>query len=279
MSLASLAKAKPDEVTLPLPQGYTREHDVYQGHEHRNHRWAMAVDLDRCYGCNACVVACYAENNIPVVGKKEIRRAHELTWMRIDRYDEGEGAQTRSLFQPMMCQQCDSAPCETVCPVYAVHGEEGLNEQVYNRCVGTRYCSTTAPTSLAASTGSTPSGRALHYQLNPDVRALARGDEAQLLRAAEEVTLRAKAEGRRCRTGRSSACADVPFSGVHLWRPDGSERAPLRWWPGSASLPGAARARLPAVFYLKRIVAEGRTAPGRRAAAGQPRTDTHHSRS
>jgi molybdopterin-containing oxidoreductase family iron-sulfur binding subunit len=254
------AYIKDDRAGNPRPQMHTYkgEQDVekvnlWNDFDRPNHKWAMAIDLNSCIGCGACVVACNAENNVPVVGKDEVHRSREMHWMRIDRYFSSETVKEEAekkgdmglmemyrhmenpsfdnpkvVFQPVMCQHCNHAPCETVCPVLATnHSSEGLNQMVYNRCVGTRYCANNCPFKVRRfnwfnyteyhrfeSTNLNPSHDLLgRMVLNPDVVVRSRGVMEKCSMCAQRIQagkLEAKKAGVRPADGSIiTACAQT----------------------------------------------------------------------
>lgn len=214
---------------------------LWKGHEYANHHWGMVIDLNSCTGCAACTVACQVENNIPVVGRQEVVNRREMSWLRIDRYYSSQGSkEDKSMeglamlekaaenpevtFQPMMCQQCNNAPCETVCPVAATtHSTEGLNQMTYNRCIGTRYCANNCPFKVRRfnwfkyhDNRQFPDNTSMNNELgkmvlNPDVVVRARGVMEKCSFCVQRIQagkLNAKKEGRRPVDGEiSTACA------------------------------------------------------------------------
>ncbi len=196
--------------------GNTYEHPVLQlwdnDYVYEGHHWAMAIDLSRCTGCSACVIGCQAENNVAVVGKDEVRRRREMHWIRIDRYYSGEESDVTVIHQPVMCQHCDHAPCERVCPVLAtVHSEEGINQQIYNRCVGTRYCANNCPYKVRRFNWFDywEQGRKENLVLNPDIATRTRGVMEKCSLCVQRIQ-EAKAEARR--QGRPLADGDIKLA-------------------------------------------------------------------
>lgn len=203
---------------------------LYEHREFKGHHWGMAIDLNTCNGCNACVVACNAENNIPVVGKEQVNLGREMHWMRIDRYYSGEVDNPEVVRQPVMCQHCDNAPCENVCPVGATtNSSEGVNQMAYNRCIGTRYCNNNCPYKVRrfnfydynkadAIPKNTydPAGMTVDLQrmvLNPDVVVRAKGVIEKCsfcIQRIQEKKLNAKLENRPLADGEiKPACAQT----------------------------------------------------------------------
>ena len=180
---------------------------IYPEHKKDGHQWAMAANLSQCTGCSSCIISCSAENNVPVVGRKEVAMRREMHWLRIDRYYKGDENQPEVMHMPMLCQHCENAPCENVCPVLAtVHSSDGLNQQIYNRCVGTRYCANNCPYKVRRFNwfNYDHSDEVEKMVLNPDVSVRSRGIMekcSMCIGRIQEGKLQAKRERRELKDG------------------------------------------------------------------------------
>jgi molybdopterin-containing oxidoreductase family iron-sulfur binding subunit len=250
------------EIRMPLASGYGKN-DFYPPHSYASHRWAMVVDLDKCIGCHACVTACYAENNLGIVGEDGFWRRREMSWIRIDNYTEWKDKAAPVLFQPMLCQHCDAAPCEPVCPVFASsHSDEGLNMQIYNRCVGTRYCSHNCPYKVRRFNWfDWKWPHPMQYQLNPDVTVRCRGVMEKCtfcIQRIREAEINALREARRVREGEiTPACVQTCPTGVFtfgdLKDPNSQVSQLFNRDPRAYQVLGDLNTK-PGIVYLKRIV-------------------------
>jgi molybdopterin-containing oxidoreductase family iron-sulfur binding subunit len=253
-----------EEPVQPLPEGYNRDKDLAEPQHYKNHRWTMAIDLEQCIGCGACAVACYAENNVAVVGPDEMDQGRQMAWLRIIPYRH-EKDSSRVGFLPMLCQQCDAAPCESVCPVYAsVHNEEGLNAQVYNRCIGTRYCLNNCPYKVRRFNWLNHEwNKPLDMQLNPDVTVRSRGVMEKCtfcIQRIRSAQYQAKKERRKLRDGEiQTACAQTCPTGAIVFGDllDEDSRVSLLTRRGKRryNLLGELSTK-PGIVYLKRIDAD-----------------------
>lgn len=194
--------------------------EIYPKHKQDGHQWAMAINLTSCTGCSTCIISCNAENNVPVVGKTEITRKRDMHWLRLDRYYRGDDNEPEVVHQPMLCQHCENAPCENVCPVLAtVHSSDGLNQQIYNRCVGTRYCANNCPYKVRRFNwfNYDHSDDIERMVLNPDVSIRSRGVMekcSMCIQRIQEGKLKAKRERRPLKDGDiKTACQTACPSG------------------------------------------------------------------
>jgi anaerobic selenocysteine-containing dehydrogenase/Fe-S-cluster-containing dehydrogenase component len=244
---------------------------MYPGQHYPHYRWGMTVDADACIGCQACAVACHAENNVPIVGKAQAAYGRQVSWLRVERWAEGKPDGPTNTFLPMFCQHCEIAPCEPVCPVYAAYRtEEGLNAQVYNRCVGTRYCGNNCPYHVRRFNWyNYDFPEPLDVQLNPDVTARQLGVMEKCTMCLQRIIAgkdRARDQKRAVRDGDiltacQQTCPTEAITFGNLKDPDSAttkqRHSPRAYWVLEEL------GTRPSVTYLKKIVREHAETPAR----------------
>lgn len=266
-------------------------------HDKKGHHWAMAIDMNSCTGCGTCIVSCNVENNIATVGREEVLNRREMHWMRIDRYFKGDPADQegnlQTLHQPMLCQHCDNAPCETVCPVLAtVHSDEGLNQQVYNRCIGTRYCANNCPYKVRRfnwfsyywnddfkDVNAMQRDAVGRLVLNPDVTVRARGVMEKCsfcVQRIQEKKLGAKVENRKLKDGEiKTACQQsCPADAIVFGDLNDTSSEIYKLYHNKRGYHALEDVKtLPSVLYLTKV----RNTDGTAAPATKPADEVSHS--